>query len=146
MNNSKVNNAVDFFNSGFNCSQSVLSVYCEEFGLDKDTALKLACGLGAGMGRLQETCGAVTGAYLVIGMKYGNNNHDNKAAKEQTYALVQEFALRFEERNKTTKCSDLLGVDLQGDDKSFASKRVHEICPGLVKDAVEILESVLTSK
>jgi len=146
MNNSKVNDAIYCFNSGFNCSQSVLSVYSEEFGLSKDIALKTACGLGAGMGRLQETCGAVTGAFLVIGMKYGNNNHNDKTAKEQTYALVQEFALRFEERNKTTKCSDLLGVNLQSVDKSLASKRVREICPGLVKDAVEILESIFASK
>ena len=57
---SKVNEAVDCFNNGFNCSQAILSTYCEQFGLDKITALKLSCGLGAGMGRLGETCGAVT--------------------------------------------------------------------------------------
>jgi len=146
MNDSKVDDAVTCFNSGFNCSQSVLSAYCEEFGLDKDIALKIACGFGAGMGRLQETCGTVTGAFLVIGLIYGNNDHDDKIAKEQTYALVQEFALRFEERNKTTKCFDLLGVDLRSEDKTIASMRIREVCPGLVKDAVEILESMLAPK
>lgn len=81
---SKVNEAVKCFSSGFNCSQAILSTYCEQFGLDKKTAIKLSCGLGAGMGRLGKTCGAVTGAYLLIGLMYGEET-------EKTYQVVQEF-------------------------------------------------------
>ena len=133
---SKAKEAVACFNSGFNCSQAILSTYCEALGLNRETALKLACGLGAGMGRLQETCGAVSGAYLVIGLKCGND-------KEKTYALVREFARRFEARNKTTNCRALLGVDLMLGDKAAASQRVREVCPAAVRDAAEILESIL---
>ena len=64
MNKSKANEAVACFQEGFNCSQAVFLTYCEEFGLlDRKTALKIACGLGGGMGRLGGTCGAVSGAY-----------------------------------------------------------------------------------
>ncbi|MDR0249996.1 MAG: C-GCAxxG-C-C family protein [Burkholderiales bacterium] len=127
---------------GFNCAQSVVSAYCEGFGLDKEVALKLACGLGAGMGRLGHTCGAVSGAYLVIGLKHGNFLLEDKASKEKTYALVREFEKRFSERNRTTICRELLQVDLLNDDKQMVNERFLEICPCLVKDAAEILEFI----
>jgi len=140
---SKVKDAVACFNDGFNCSQAILSTYCEEFGLDKKAALKIACGLGAGMGRLQETCGAVSGAYLVIGLRHGKTELADETAKEKTYALVREFARRFEARNKTTNCRALLDVDLIHGDKQIAVERVKQICPQVVRDAAEILESIL---
>ena len=133
---SKAKDAVACFNEGFNCSQAILSTYCEALGLNRETALKLACGLGAGMGRLQETCGAVSGAYLVIGLKCGND-------KEKIYALVREFARRFEARNKTANCRALLGVDLISGDKQAATERVKRVCPKMVQDAAKILESIL---
>ena len=144
-NQSKANDAVACFNDKFNCSQAILSTYCEEFGMDKTTALKVACGLGAGMGRLQETCGAVSGAYLLIGLMYGKHTKEDESAKEKTYALVQEFAKRFEERNKTTNCRKLLGVDFVKDDSQIAAEQVRKICPIMVRDAAEIIEQLLFS-
>jgi len=145
MNQSKVSEAVDCFNDGFNCSQAILSTYCEEFGMDKKTALQIACGLGAGMGRLQDTCGAVSGAYLLIGLKYGKFSREDDPAKEKTYAMVREFAALFEERNKTTSCRELLGVDLIHGDKQTAAEKVKNICPKMVRDAAEIIEKILFS-
>ncbi|MCL1825927.1 MAG: C-GCAxxG-C-C family protein [Betaproteobacteria bacterium] len=148
MNKSKVNEALACFacsGEGFNCSQAILSTYCEEYGLDKKTALKIACGLGAGMGRLQETCGAVSGAYLLIGLKYGNFLKEDNQAKEKSYALVRKFTALFEERNKTTNCLELLGVDLINGDKKIASERVKMLCPKMVQDAAEIIEQILFS-
>jgi C_GCAxxG_C_C family probable redox protein len=142
---SKVNEAVACFNDGFNCAQAILSTYCEEFGMEKETALKVACGLGAGMGRLQETCGAVSGAYLLIGLMYGKSSKEDDPAKEKTYALVQEFAKQFEERNKTTNCREILGIDLITGDKQIAVERVKTVCPKMVQDAAEILEKLLFS-
>ena len=142
-NQSKVNDAVACFNDKFNCSQAILSTYCEEFGMDKTTALKVACGLGAGMGRLQETCGAVSGAYLLIGLMYGKHTKEDEPAKEKTYAMVREFSKLFEERNKTTNCRELLGVDLINGDKQAAAERVKFVCPKMVSDAAEILETIL---
>jgi len=139
----KANEAVACFHSGFNCAQAVFSTYCEELGLDKKEALRIACGFGAGMGRLQETCGAVTGAYLLIGLKHGKYLQEDNAAKENTYALIQKFAALFVERNKSTNCRDLLGVDLVNGDMQVASKRVKTICPKMVRDAAEIVEQIL---
>ena len=143
INQSRVNDAVACFESGFNCSQAVFCTYCDEFGVDKDTALKIACGLGAGMGRLQETCGAVSGAYLLIGLKHGRGLSDDNSRKEKTYSLVREFAKRFEERNGTTSCRELLGIDLMTAEKQAASERVKAVCPKAVRDAAEIIEELL---
>ena len=135
--------AVDIFNNGFNCAQAVLSACCEKFGLDKTAALKISCGFGGGMGRLQETCGAVTGAYMLIGLKYGQLLKDDKAAKEKTYALVREFAKRFEERNGTTNCRELLGFDLMTCDMQVMMPKIKQICSKMVQDAAEIVEDML---
>ena len=143
MKKSKVDDAVDCFNNGFNCAQAVLSAYCEEFGLDKNTALKLSCGFGAGMGRLQETCGAVSGAYILIGLMHGKCSREDDEAKEKTYALVREFSKRFTERNKTCNCREILGIDFINGDKQIARERVQKLCPKMVKDAAEIIEEIL---
>ena len=140
---SKVHLAVNCFRSGLNCSQAILSTYCEEYGLDKRTALKLACGFGGGMGRLGKTCGAVTGAYLVIGLACGNHRKDDNEAKEKTYALVQAFDKAFAERNQSTDCRRLLGFDLLSNVGSKEKERVNRVCPQMVRDAAEILESIL---
>ncbi len=143
MTQSKAGEAVACFNGGFNCSQAVLSVYCEELGLDKKTALQVACGLGAGMGRLQGTCGAVSGAYLLIGLKYGKFSKEDEPAKEKTYAMVREFTKLFEEKIKTKNFRELLGGDLISGDKQTVSERVKSICPKMVRDAAEIVEKIL---
>jgi len=128
--------ALAYFNRGFNCSQAILSAYSPRYGLSTELAQKIACGFGAGMGRLGETCGAVTGAYMLISLIHGDD-------RERTYELVREFSKRFIERNGSTECRTLLNVDLMTGDMEFASKQVQNICPNLVKDAAEILEELL---
>ncbi len=142
----KSEQAVRKFRKGFNCSQAVLSVYAEEFGLCRETALKIACGFGGGMGRMALTCGAVTGAFMVIGLKYGNVDANEKEIKEKTYGLVREFARRFEKRNGPSICRELLGCDISGPEGLKSAKDnglFDSVCPGLVRDAVEILEEML---
>lgn len=143
MDKSKVNDAVACFKNGFNCAQAVAATYCGEFGVDEKTGLLTACGFGGGMGRLQETCGAVSGAYIIIGLKYGKYLKEDDAAKEKTYETVREFTRLFEARNKTTCCRELLGVDLINGDKQLASQQIKTVCPKMVQDAAEILESML---
>jgi len=140
---SRVGEAVACFNSGFNCAQAIFSTYCQEFGLEKEIALKIACCLGAGMGRLGETCGAVSGAYLLLGLKHGQYLPGDRAAKEKTYVSVQEFARLFEQRNNTTICREIIGIDLINGDKEIANERVWQICPKMVRDAAEIIEQLL---
>lgn len=138
----KADRAVEVFNQGFNCAQAVFSVYSRELGIDGETALKLAHGFGGGMGRLQEVCGAVTGAFMVLSLENGSADAKDTDAKEKLYGLIREFARKFEERNKTIICQKLLEVDLIGGDKAANSIRVKTVCPKMVKDAVEILEEL----
>ena len=98
------------------------------------------------MGRLQETCGAVTGAYLLIGLKHGKCNEDDNASKEKTYELVQEFARQFRERNGSTVCRELIQADFLSGDQQAALTKVQAVCPGLVRDACEIIEELLSDK
>ena len=143
MGQSKVKEALACMSGGFNCAQAILSAYGEELGLDKKTALQIACGFGGGMGRQQEVCGAVTGTYLVLGLKYGRFTKEDVPAREKTYAAVQEFTKLFKERNQTTNCRELIGVDFSSGDREIIKERAQTICPKVVQDAAEILEIIL---
>jgi len=138
----KADKAAELFSQGVNCAQAVFSVYSDELKIDRETALKIAHGFGAGMGRLQEVCGAVTGAFMVLSFKHGSISVNDTAVREKIYDLVKEFAARFKERNQTIICKDLLGSDLINGDKAINAVKVKAICPKLVRDAVEILEEL----
>jgi len=87
----KADTATEKFLSGYNCAQSVLYAFREEGDLSEETALKIACGLGAGMARKQEVCGAVTGGILVLGMRYGRGSKDDRSTQERTYVKTQKL-------------------------------------------------------
>jgi C_GCAxxG_C_C family probable redox protein len=138
--------AVACFNKGFSCSQAVCSTYSRELGLNGRTALKISCGLGGGLGYTSGTCGAVTGAALVIGLKYGKVTIGDNVAKEKTYAKVHHLVDEFRKRNGSVACTDLIGYNLslpeefaQAKEKNAAATR----CPKFIQDAAEILEECL---
>ncbi len=142
----KPEKALECFNNGFNCAQAVFSTYSEELGLDAETSLKVAGAFGGGMGHIDETCGAVTGAIMLIGLKYGKYKADDNAAREKSYSLAQVFAEKFKSIHGSLRCSELLGYDLSKDDELKAAREkglFKSICPVLVKDASEIVESIL---
>jgi len=147
MNNSnRSDKAVSIFKEGINCSQAVLSSFADDFGLDKDMALKLAAGFGGGMGRMAQTCGAVTGAYMVIGLKHGAVTAQDRAAKEHTYQVVRDFNDRFKARNKSLICKELLNCDIstpEGFEEAKQKGLLTTVCPKMVRDAVEILEEMM---
>ena len=89
----KYKKAVEIFKKGFNCSQSVAGAWCEEMGLPFDTAVKIAAGFGGGMGRMREVCGAVTGAFMVLGTIFSTGAPDPQS-KKKMYVIIQEFAER----------------------------------------------------
>jgi C_GCAxxG_C_C family probable redox protein len=124
----------------------VLSTYGKRSGLARETAFKTAGAFGAGMARMGGTCGAVTGAFMVIGLKHGKTKADDDAAREKTYELAQQFAARFRARNKSIVCRELLGYDLateEGRESVMEKNLFATICPRFVKDAGEILEEIL---
>src|SRR4030066_960128 len=106
---SDVEKAGACFNEGFMCSQAVLSAYAEQFGLDHEAALRVSAAFGGGMGRMGETCGAVTGAFMVIGLKYGRTAVQDPQSHEKTTRLVKEFVDRFKAIHGSIVCRELLG-------------------------------------
>jgi C_GCAxxG_C_C family probable redox protein len=142
----RVSHALSTFGSGFNCSQSVLTAFCSEFGLNGEMAFKIACSFGGGMGRTGNTCGAVTGAFMVLGLKFGQARSDDRAAKEKTYALVREFVNLFAEEHGSVECSELLACDIstpEGFKMADEKGLFKTICPKCVEDAVRILEKIV---
>lgn len=97
----RVDKATAKFEEGYNCAQAVLYAFREDLQLDENDALKLACGFGAGMGRKEEVCGAVTGAILALGCKYGRGVHDDPAATELTYTKTRELMDAFAGQHST---------------------------------------------
>ncbi len=141
--------AASFFQDGFNCAQSVFVAFAPDLGLDQETALKVSTAFGGGMGRLGEACGAVTGALMALGLKYGRATKQDVAARDKTYALTQEFARRFRQRHDALTCRDLLGCDPGTPEGQAMIKErgLHtNLCTGLVRDAAEILEEMLSEE
>jgi C_GCAxxG_C_C family probable redox protein len=140
---SKTEKAVSCFRNGFNCAQSVLTVFSDDYHVSQPVALSISCGFGGGMGRLQETCGAVTGAFMAIGLHNCSKFSDNKDRKEHTYSMIQEFDKEFKGIHGTIHCGTLLGVDLKTEQgqKAFHDQGMHElICEKCIADSVQILE------
>ncbi len=138
-----VETAVERFQNGHSCSQAVFTALAEPMGLDYATALRVATAFGGGMGRMGATCGAVTGALMALGLKYGGVEPE---AKDLTYRLVRQFADEFRERHETLQCRDLIGCDLsteEGREQSRANDTHNTICVGLVRQAVVIAEKLL---
>ena len=143
---SKTELAVLTFVDGFSCSQSIASAFGVDYGLSREQMLRVSGAFGAGMARLAETCGAVTGAFMVIGLKHGRTRLEDQESKETTYRLVLEFARRFKARNHSIVCKELLGCDLgtaQGMKDAHEKKLISTRCPKFVKDSAEILEEML---
>ena len=143
---SKPDAAVECFMNGFNCAQAVFSTYAEDVGVNRNDALRTACGFGAGMGRRQETCGAVTGAYLVIGGKFGKCKKEDTDSAEKTYALVDEFANQFIAKHGSVSCKELLSCNLKTAEgqKIFKENNFKTTrCARYVHDAAEIVETML---
>ena len=141
----KFDEALLLFNQGFNCSQAVFSVFCEELGLNQEIALKISCGFGGGMCQ-GEICGAVTGAVMALGLKYGQSKAGDKASKEKTYEIVKAFSNSFKDTNGSIICKELLDFDLSKENaREIAREKglFKTVCPKAIKDAINILEDVL---
>jgi C_GCAxxG_C_C family probable redox protein len=131
-----------------NCAQSVLYVFSEEYGLDRNMALKVAMGFGGGMGRTGKTCGAVTGAYMVLGLSQRINENNPRESIERTYKLVREFNQKFTALNGSTVCKELIKYDLNSPEELTEARNkgvFSTVCPKLVSDAVKVLETILAT-
>ena len=140
----RMEKAEELFNQGLNCSQAILTVYGSSFGINPEKAKQLGRPFGGGMGRLALTCGALTGAVMVLGL--AKDLPVEAEARELSYGKVRELFQRFEARHGTTLCKGLLGADLsteEGRQKAKEDQLVGKVCPGLVREVCGLLDLLI---
>ena len=141
--------AVYLFKKGFSCSQAVCAAFAPQFDLDAETALKISGPFGGGCGRQGELCGAVVGAMMILGLKHGRVKAEDAATRDACYAAVQTLWREFAARNGgKIDCRDLLGCELgtpEGAAKAKAMEFHTAVCPKFIRDAGEILETLLSA-
>lgn len=133
----KVQKALKNHKKGYNCAQSVACAFCKDVGIDEKTMFQLMEGYGLGMGCMQATCGAISGAVAVLGAKSSTGNLEKPNSKASTYKLCKELVSRFQEKNGATICKEIKGVK---------TGKILRDCSGCVQDAAEILEELLERK
>ena len=141
-----VESAVAHFADGYLCSQALLLAYAARFGIEPRVAARIAAPFGAGMGRMGWTCGAVTGALMVIGLRYGHEGAEDVETKERMYGVEQKFLSLFRELHGSVQCQELLGLDLsteEGLESARTQGMFEKLCPKYVEDAAAILEEIL---
>ena len=138
--------AINLFGKGFNCAQSVLCAFAGDLDLEEIDALRVAGMFGGGMGHMGKVCGAVTGAFMVLGLLYSRTKEGEDARKLEGYSLVQEFSKRFAAIHGMIDCRALIGIDIstpEGLAEAKAKKVFETCCAAYVKDAVQILEDII---
>jgi C_GCAxxG_C_C family probable redox protein len=141
---SNVARATQMFRDGCACSQAIVGVYGPPLGLEYDQAMRVAAGFAGGM-RLGETCGAVTGAYMVLGLRHCSEGCETSSGRAEVYQCVVDFADRFKLRNGSVSCRELLGCDIstsEGMEQAQEQNLFKTTCVKMVTDAAEILEEM----
>lgn len=147
---SRVEAAVQRFETGYNCAQAVFATYADLFGMSEEDALKLASPMGAGVGRMREMCGAVTAMALLEGLKEGNTDPVDKQAQGRTYETVRTMCDSFAEQNGSMICRELLGIAAR-EKSAVPSERTAQYyagrpCAKFVRSAAELVEKHLLSE
>ena len=106
----RVERAKALFKQGFNCSQAVCAACADIYGIDEQTALRIAASFGGGIGRMRQTCGAACGMFILAGLENGSATPGDAEGKKQNYTLVQNLAAKFKQENGSLICAELLGI------------------------------------
>lgn len=135
--------AKEYFQEGCNCAQAIALAFADRIDLPEESIKRATVALGGGLGRLRETCGAVTGGAVALGLMFPEKS------KSEIYALVQKLALRFKEQNGSYQCGQLLtGAGIATDNSPQAEPRTEGYykkrpCAELVACAAGILEQIV---
>lgn len=144
----KAEKAKTLFLEGYNCAQATFGAFAEDYGLDLNVAMTLSAGLGGGIGRLRETCGAVTGATLAVSLAMGSFDLHNPEAKTRVYEEIRKVVEIFEAETGSIVCADMIGVTRRGDDAN-AEPRTPEYykkrpCADLVYLAADAAHKIIS--
>jgi C_GCAxxG_C_C family probable redox protein len=143
-----IEKAVNLFREGCACSQALLGVYGPRFGLDRERSLRVAAGFASGM-RLAETCGAVTGSFMVLGLAHCDDTCKTAEGRKAAYSAVVSFAEQFKRRHGSLLCRDLLGCDVStpaGAKEAVEKGLFRTKCVEVVRDAAGLVENMLPAK
>ena len=132
---SRIDETIKRHDIGMNCAQAVACTYCDLVGMDEVSMFKVTEAMGLGMGGMEGTCGAVTGACAIAGMLNSTGNIDHPDSKASTYKISKEITTRFKEQNGSLICRELKGVE---------TGKVLRSCPDCITDAARILEDILS--
>ena len=124
----------NFMEKRYNCCQSVVCTYCEKYGVNERDVFRMTEGFGLGMGGLMDTCGAVTGMFLVIGLVNSAGDMDQPLlTKMDTYEKLRKAAELFREKKGSVYCRDLL---------TQKGPQPLPCCAECVETAIEVLEEM----
>lgn len=142
-NEERIEMAVALFMEGYNCSQSVVAAFADQYGFTREQALKMSASFGGGIGRMRETCGAACGLFMLAGLETGAVEGADREGKARNYAVVQELAEEFKRRNGALKCADLLGLSKKEPVVSTPEARTAQYyakrpCVKMVEEAARI--------
>jgi C_GCAxxG_C_C family probable redox protein len=138
--------AVDMFHHGFSCSQAVLGSHSADYGLDAEAAKKIAGSFIGGMANNGEVCGAVVGALMLIGLKYGQYIEGDTDSKEKNIKMANKYIESFRKEHGSIICKDLLKYNISIDEEARKAREsgvFKTLCPIFVKRSVELAEEVL---
>ena len=130
----RIEKALENHSKGYNCAQAVACAFCDLVSMDEKTLFKITEGFGAGMGGMQCTCGAISGAIALVGLKESSGDTDNPTTKGKTYKLSKEIVEEFREKNSSVICRELKGID---------TNKMLRSCDGCIEDAAKIAYKVL---
>jgi C_GCAxxG_C_C family probable redox protein len=141
--------ASEYMKKGYNCAQAIIKAYANDVGMKEDDAVRMVSSLGGGVGRNGQICGAVSGAALIIGMKFGSTDPANFTAKEKAYNKTNELLEKFGAENKSVLCKELIPYDMKNPEELKKAREAGVFvkqCPLYVSSAGRILESILSSE
>lgn len=147
----RVEQAVAFFKEGYNCAQSVVAAFADLYGYTQEQAFKMAASFGGGIGRMRQTCGAACGMFLLTGLDCGATEGQDREGKSHNYAVVQELARCFEEKNGSLICAELLGLKPKTPIVAQAEARTEQYyakrpCSHMVETAARLFAEYLEKK
>ena len=135
--------ALDFFDGGYACSQAVLLAFAKDFGLDEQTAKRISATFGGGMGRLREKCGALTGAFMGLGLAFGNSDPLDMKTKLAAYKRVRDLDATINDSLGCTNCADILKKYVKSTDDVTQRKHHQIICRRVVTETTQALYDIL---